>query len=174
MEIIGEEVRYIGVDGQLITESFIDYTKKVVCKKYPTLNEFVNHWKESNNKKKLIDELQEEGLLTEPLKEKINQNIDVFDLINHFVFGKEFLTKEQRVKKAKNSSVFSLLELEAQQIINELLKKYANNGVESLENLETLKTPSMGKFGTPLEILNKFNGREKYIETIRQIMGELY
>ena len=174
VEIIGEEVRYIGADGQLITESFINYTKKIVCKKYPTLDKFVAHWKESNNKKKLIDELQEEGLLTEPLKEKINQNIDVFDLINYFVFGKKFLTKEQRIKKAKNSSVFSLLESESQKIINELLKKYANNGVDSLENLETLKTPSMGKFGTPLEILNKFNGREKYMETIRQILGEIY
>ena len=98
----------------------------------------------------------------------------MFDLINYFVFGKEFLTKEQRVEKAKNSSAFSLLGLESQKIINELLKKYANNGVDSLENLETLKTPSMGKFGTPLEILNKFNGKEEYMETIRQILGELY
>ena len=144
------------------------------AKKYPTLNEFVTHWKESNNKKELIDELQEEGLLTGPLKEKINQNIDVFDLINYFVFGKEFLTKEQRVTKAKNSPTFALLELESQKIINELLKKYTNNGADSLENLETLKTPSMEKFGTPLEILNKFNGKEKYIEIIRQILGELY
>lgn len=174
VEIIGEEVRYIGADGQLITESFIDYTKKVVHKKYPTSDNFVTRWKESDNKKELIDELQEDGLLTEPLKEKINQNVDVFDLINYFVFGREFLTKEQRVKKAKNSSVFSFLEEEHQKIIGELLKKYSHNGVDSLENLETLKTPSMGKFGTPLEILNKFKGREKYIETIRRILDELY
>ncbi len=174
VEIIGEEIRYIGAKGQLITESFIDYTKKIVCKKYPTLNKFITHWKESNNKKKLIDELQEEGLLTIPLKEKINQNIDVFDLINYFVFGKEFLTKEQRIEKAKNSSAFSLLEMDCRKIISELLKKYSHNGVDSLENLEILKTPSMGKFGTAMEILNKFNGTEKYIETIRQILNELY
>ena len=152
----------------------MDYTKKTVCKKYPTLDEFVIQWKESDNKKEFIDELKREGLLIEPLKEKINQNVDIFDLISYFVFGKEFLTKEERVKKTKASSVFSLLEEECQQIISELLKKYSHNGVDSLENLETLKTPSMKKFGTPLEIINKFNGKENYIKIIKQLLNELY
>ena len=174
VEIIGEEVKYIGADGNLITESFVDYTKKVVCKKYETSDHFAACWKESNNKKELIDELREEGLLTEPLQEKINQNVDVFDLINYFVFGKGFLTKEQRIKKVKTSAVFSLLGMDCRKIISELLKKYSHNGVESLENLETLKTPSMGAFGTPLEIINRFQGKENYIKTIRQILNELY
>ena len=175
VEIIGQQIRYIGAKGQLITESFIDYTKKVVCKKYPTSKEFMSHWRKSDSKKKLIEELREEGLLTEPLKEKINQNVDVFDLINHFVFGKKFLTKEQRVERVvKYSPVFNLLKPEPKQIIAELLKKYSRNGVDSLENLETLKTPSMGKFGTSLEILKKFNGKEQYIEVISLILGELY
>ena len=174
VEIIGEEVRYIGTDGRLITESFIDYTKKVICKKYPSLDSFTTHWKEANDKKGLIDELREEGLLTEPLKEKVNQNVDVFDLINHFVFGKELVTKEQRVEQAKGSSVYTLLDSDRQKVIDELLKKYSKNGVDSLENLDTLRTPSMGQFGTPLEIIRKFTGKENYIKNIRAILDKLY
>ena len=174
VEIIGEEIRHIGTNGQLITESFIDYTKKLVCKKHPTLNHFTACWQKSDDKKSFMDELQGEGLLLDPLKEKIHQNVDAFDLINYFVFGKELVTKEQRVARAKNSPAFSLLKADCQQVINELLKKYAKNGADSLENLDTLKTPSMEQFGTPLEIINKFNGKENYIKSIRAILHKLY
>ena len=174
VEIIGEQIRYIGPNGQFIVESFIDYSKKAVCKKYPSLGSFKAHWKKADAKKILIGELREEGLFPEILQGKIHQNVDTFDLINHFIFGKKFLTKEQRVEKTKSSSVYTLLSLDRQQIINELLKKYIKNGVDSLENLDTLKTPSMGQFGTPLEIINKFNGKNNYIKNIRAILDKLY
>ena len=118
--------------------------------------------------------MREEGLLPGPLKEKAGQNADVFDLIRHYVFGKELLTKEQRAEKAKASSAYSLLSPDRQKIIDELLKKYTKNGADSLENLETLKTPSMKQFGTPLEIIDKFNGKESYLNNIRAIIDKLY
>ena len=174
VEIIGEEVKYIGKNGKLMTESFIDWTKKAVLKKYPTLDNFTTHWKESDKKTELIEELKKEGLFPELLKEKTKQNVDIFDLINYFVFGKEFLTKEQRIEKVKNSSAFSCLDDYCQKVMNELFKKYYHNGIDSFEDVETLKTPSMIEFGTSVEIINKFNGPENYIKTINQILDELY
>ena len=174
VEITGEEIKYIGADGRLVTESFIDYTKKIVCKKYPVANDFKTHWRESNNKKELIDELREEGFLPEPLKEKIGQNADMFDLISHFVFGEELLTKEQRAEQAKGSSAYAVLDLDRREVIDELLKKYTKNGADSLEDLETLKTPSMKQFGAPLEIIDKFNGKENYLKSIRAVLDKLY
>ena len=174
VKIIGESIRYMGADGQLITESFRDYTKKTVCKKYPDFEDFLKSWKQSEDKKGLINHLREEGLLTEPLKEKINQNVDIFDLICHFVFGKDFLTKEQRTEKVKTSPFFLRLEESHRSVIAELLSKYENNGIDSLESLETLKTPSMGRFGTPVEIINQFNGKENYIKIIKKILEDLY
>jgi len=54
------------------------------------------------------------------------------------------------------------------------LEKYADEGIENLENLEILKVPDFEKFGSPIEIVKRFGGKKKYLEAIKELQKEIY
>ena len=55
-----------------------------------------------------------------------------------------------------------------------LLDKYADGGLKSVESLEILKVDPLTSFGTPVEIVNLFGGKQKYLSAIEQLETELY
>src|SRR5690606_27362983 len=86
VKVVNERVQYLGVDGKIITESIRDYTKKSVSEKFKSLDDFLNRWNASEQKKAIIDELEDQGIFFEPLKEEVGKDFDPFDLICHVAF----------------------------------------------------------------------------------------
>jgi type I restriction enzyme, R subunit len=52
--------------------------------------------------------------------------------------------------------------------------QYADGGLKSVESLEILKVDPLASFGTPVEIVNLFGGKQKYLTAIEQLETELY
>jgi type I restriction enzyme R subunit len=50
VRIVAETIRYVGPDGQLITESYREFAKKQVKAEFASLNDFVRRWNESRRK----------------------------------------------------------------------------------------------------------------------------
>ena len=176
VKVINEVVQFLDPSGKIITESLADYTKKGLSKEYRSLNEFIQKWNIADQKVVLIQELENEGLLFEALREQIpnGKEMDPFDLILHVAYGQKPLTRKERAKKVNQDSYFNKYGEKARKVIEALLEKYADEGLENLENPEVLKVSPINKLGRPLEIMKLFGGRAGYIKVLKEIEARLY
>ena len=82
-------------------------------------------------------------------------------------------TKGTRGKSPENA-YFSKYGGKARKVIETLLEKYGDEGIENLENPEVLKVSPLNKLGRPLEIMKLFGGVEGYKKMIKEIEERLY
>jgi type I restriction enzyme R subunit len=174
VRIVNERVQYLGADGQIITESLKDYTKKNVIEKYATLETFLNSWKNADKKKAIVEALEQQGIFFEALKEEIGKDFDPFDLICHVAFEAKPLTRKERANNVKKRNYFTKYGEKAQSVIKSLLDKYADDDLLTIESLDVLKLDPLNKLGSPLEIINAFGGKENYIQALKELENELY
>lgn len=174
VRVINERVQYLGVDGKIITESLKDYTKKHVTKNYQSLEKFLTIWNAADKKKFIIDELEEQGVFFEALKEDVGKDYDPFDLICHVVFDAKPLTRKERAENVKKRNYFTKYSSQAQLVLNSLLDKYAEDGLVTIESTEVLKLDPLNKLGTALELINAFGGRPEYLLALKELEAELY
>ena len=104
----------------------------------------------------------------------MGQDCDVFDLILHIAYGQKPLTRSERLKKVRESNYFAKYQGVAREIIDHLLEKYAEYGIAAIDDVGDLQVTPFTEYGTALEILEIFGGREQYMQTVREIERELY
>ena len=172
--IVTERVQYLGADGKLITESLKDYTRKAVRKAYTSLDALLNAWNDADRKQAIIDELASHGVFLDELAEQVGKDIDAFDLVCHIAFDQPARTRRERADNVRKRNVFGKYGDKARAVLNALLDKYADAGLKSVESLEILKVDPLTTFGTPIEILSLFGGREKYLAAIHELEAQLY
>jgi type I restriction enzyme R subunit len=63
---------------------------------------------------------------------------------------------------------------QAHAVLSALLDKYADSGVEVLEDIRVLRNEPLTDFGTPIEILNLFGGKSQFEMALRGLETELY
>lgn len=169
-----ERVQYYGNDGKLITESLKDYSRKNLLKEFLSLDDFLTKWSKAEKKKALIDELEEHGVLLSNLKEDTGKDLDEFDLICHMAFDQPPLTRKERADFVKKRNYFTRYGEKAKLVLEQLLEKYADEGIITLESLEVLKLKPIDEFGSPLEIISLFGGKEQYLSALQQLEKEIY
>ena len=84
-----------------------DYTRKTVQKDFTSLDDFLNRWNKAEQKKAIIEELEEAGVLFEPLAEVVGKDFGPFDLICHVVYGQPPLTRKERAENVKKRDYFT-------------------------------------------------------------------
>ena len=62
----------------------------------------------------------------------------------------------------------------AREVIEALLEKYADEGIENIESLEVLRVEPFNKIGTPTEIVKLFGSRDAYLDVIGELEREIY
>ena len=172
--ILNERVQIRNSEGKLITTSYKEYSKQKVHEEFSSLDDFLNRWSSSEKKQVIIDELYEKDILFEELKVDIGKDMDIFDLICHIAFDKPPLTRKERANSVQKRDYFNKYEGKAKEILKALLEKYSDEGIETIETIEVLKLPEFSSFGTAIEIVNTFGGRDKYLEAIKDLENEIY
>ena len=173
-KIIAERHQYFDKEGNLITESLRDYTRKTVRRDYASLDKFLIKWTKSEKKKVIIEELEEQCLYLEDLADEVGKDYDLFDLICHVAFDKPPLTRKERAEKVRKRDYFTKYGEQARAVLNALLEKYADSGIEPIEEIGVLKVQPLKQFGTPIEIVKMFGGKEKFEEAVQELEKELY
>ncbi len=172
---IAERVQYYGTDGKLVTESFKDYTRNTVKKCFTSLDEFTRKWQDSERKQIIIDELESEGVIWQALEEEVGKDMDPFDLICHVVFDQPPLTRKERANNVKKRNYFTKYSETAQTVLNTLLDKYADGGVNEIESIHVLKVKPLDELGSPMEIVKKaFGNKKNYEQAISEMEIALY
>lgn len=173
--IIAERVEYLGPDGQLITESYKDFSRKQIQSEYASLDEFLKSWNQAKKKKAIIDELEEHGIILANLAEEVGKDYGDFDLISHIAYDQPPLTRRERANNVKKRNYFTKYGEQARAVLNALLDKYADEGITSIENAKILKLKPFDDIGTPVEIINSvFGGKDNYESAIQELEQQLF
>lgn len=173
-KVINKRVQYYGDDGKLVTDSVKDFSRKHILSEYETLDDFLKHWKESDRKQAIIDELREKGVFFEELEKEVDKDLDPFDLICHVAYDQPPLTRQERANQVQKQNYFGKYSDTAQKVLEGLLEKYADEGPENLEDPKILKLDPFNQMGSPTELIAEFGGKEGYDKAIRRIEDDLY
>ncbi len=172
--ILSEREMYYDKNGALITVSLKDHTKEIIKGQFASLDDFLNKWNNTDRKEAIITELQEQGVLIEALMEAVDKNLDLFDLICHITYNQPPLTRKERANNVKKRNYFTKYGEQSRKVLEALLDKYADEGIENMESIEVLRIKPFDEFGSPIEIIKQFGSKEKYLEAIKELEFELY
>lgn len=175
VSVLSERVQYIDKDGKLITESLIDYTRKNILGQYARLDAFIKKWIEAKKKQVVIDELREEGVLLDAVREEIGKpEIDDFDLILHLAYDKKPLTRAERINNVKKRGYLYKYSETARKVLGVLLEKYASDGLKEIEETKILQLQDFKEFGSPVKIVKEFGGKAAYEEAVKELENEIF
>ena len=172
---MSERVEYIGTDGKLVTESYRDFARKQIAAEYRSLDEFVWHWNASERKQAIIDELEQRGVILANLAEEVGKDFGDFDLLVHVAYAQPPLTRRERADKVKKRNYFGKYSDKARAVLEALLDKYADDGVETIEDAKVLRLKPFSSIGTPMEIIKgAFGGKDAYEAALRELEDQIY
>ena len=165
---------YFDQHGKPITTSLKDHTKEIIKGQFVSLDDFLNKWNNTERKEAIIKELQEQGVLVEALMEAVEKKVDLFDLICHIAYDQPPLTRKERANNVKKRNYFAKYGEQSRKVLEALLEKYADEGIENIESMEVLKVKPLNEFGSPVEIINEFGSKEEYLRAVKELETELY
>lgn len=174
VDVVSERVQYYGDGGKLITESLKDYTRKRVLKQFESLDAFLSRWSESARKTAILEELEAHGLLLDALIAEDAEGLDIFDLICSVAYGVPAIPRRERAERVRGRGFIERYSGTAQKVLYSLLDKFADQGVQEIENLNVLRLPPFPSIGTPVEIVKQFGGRQEYFEAVSALENEIY
>ena len=174
VRVIAQRVQYYGPEGKLITESLKDYTKTKVKKDFASLDDFLKTWTGAERKAALIAELEQHGVLLDALAEEVGKDFDPFDLVCHVAFDQPPLTRKERAEQVKKRNYFAKYGEQARKVLNALLDKYADTGVENIEDIKILTLDPFKSMGSASELVSAFGGKKGYLAALQELEQNLY
>lgn len=174
VNVIGERVQFYDNDGKLVTESLKDYTRQHILKDYESLDAFLRKWKGADKKSLIIDEFKKQGVIFEALEDEVGKDFDPFDMICHIAFDQPALTKKERANNVRKRNYFTKYNDQARQVLDALLDKYADQGIEPIEDVKILQIPPFNQMGSIIEIIQSFGSPEEYTKALKELGNQLY
>jgi type I restriction enzyme R subunit len=160
--------------GRPITISLKDHTRNLIKEQFASLDDFLIKWKNTDRKEAIIAELSAQGLMVDSLYETVDKQVDLFDLICHIAYDQPPLTRKERANAVKKRNYFTKYGEQSRKVLEALLDKYADEGIENIESMEVLKVNPFDGFGSPLEIIKEFGSKDKYLQAVKELESELY
>jgi type I restriction enzyme R subunit len=174
VKVVAERVQYFDANGKLVTESLKDYTRKTLNREFASLDDFLRRWSRSDKKQAVIDELACQGIFFDALADEIGRDCDPFDLVCHVAWDRPALTRRQRAEQVRQNNYFTRYGEQARRVLEALLDKYADAGIQHIEETQILTIAPFDQFGTPLEIIRSFGGLDRYQQAVCELEQALY
>ena len=176
-----ERSQYLDADGKLVTEDYRvllkDQIKQTLLREFGSLDHFLRRWTEAERKQAVVDELKEQGIPLEVLREAVpnGDKIDAFDLVAHIAFDQPPLSRKERADKVKKRNYFGKYGEEARAVLEALLEKYADHGITNIEDPKILELPPFNTMGSKTQIRRGiFGGPKKYSRAITELEQQIY
>lgn len=176
-----ERSQYLDVDGKLITEDYRVLLKadikSTLQAKFGNLTNFLRRWSSAERKQAVIEELTEHGVPFEILQQAVANGgeLDAFDLVTHVAFDQKPLTRRERANNVKKLDVFGKYSEQARAVLEALLEKFADHGVQDIEDANVLELPPFDLFGSKTQIRRGiFGGVEQYTQAVKELELALY
>jgi type I restriction enzyme R subunit len=176
-----ERSQYLDADGKLITKDYRvllkDDIKKALQAKFGSLTDFLRRWNSAERKQAVLEELADHGVPLEVLQQAVSNGaeLDVFDLVAHVAFDQKPLTRRERANNVKKRDVFGKYGDKARAVLEALLDKFADHGVQNIEDAKVLELPPFDQFGSKTQIRRGiFGGVEQFTQAVQALEQALY
>jgi type I restriction enzyme R subunit len=176
-----ERSQYLDADGKIITEDYHallkNDIKKVLQTEFGTLTDLLRRWSSVERKRAVLEELDKHGVPLEILKQAVvnGNELDVFDLVSHVAFDQQPLTRRERANNVKKRDIFGKYSEQARAVLEALLEKFADHGVQDIEDAKVLELPPFDQFGSKTQIRRGiFGGLDKYAQAVHELEQALY
>lgn len=176
-----ERSQYLNADGKLITEDYRvllkDDIKKTLQAEFGTMTDFLRRWNSAERKQAVLEELAEHGVPLEILQQAVTNGseLDVFDLVAHVAFDQKPFTRRERANSVKKRDVFGKYGEQARAVLEALLDKFADHGVQDIEDAKVLELPPFDQFGSKTQIRRGiFGSVEQYTQAVQELEQALY
>ena len=182
VQILAERVQYYAADGNLKTVSFKEFSRDNLRRQYASLDDFVGKWDAAERKQVVLEELVEQGFMLEELQDQVGgEHLDPFDLICYVAFDRPTMTRSERAKSARKADLFDQYGEQARRVLEALLEKYADEGIEAVEEFQmrsklnkVLQLPPFNQLGAPVEIVKAFGTVAHFTMAVRQLEQVIY
>jgi type I restriction enzyme, R subunit len=141
---------------------------------FTSLNDFIRKWNGADQKRAIIDEIEQRGVKFEALAAEVGKDLDPFDLILHVAFGQKPLTRKERAEKVRKRNYFAKYGGIARAVLESLLQKYADEGVTNIDETNVLRIPPLTSLGTPFQLIKAFGGKDEFVKAVREMQSALY
>jgi type I restriction enzyme R subunit len=173
--------QYLDADGKLITEDYRVLLKadiqKALQAEFGSLTDFLRRWNQAERKQAVLEVLAEHGVPLDILQQAVpnGTELDAFDLVAHVAFNQKPLTRRERANKVKKRDVFGKYGEQARAVLEALLEKFADHGVQDIEDAKVLELPPFDQFGSRTQIRRGiFGGVDQYTQAIHELEQALY
>lgn len=176
-----ERSQYLDADGKLITEDYRvllkDDIRKTLQAEFGSLTDFLRRWNSADRKQAVLEELADHGVPLAVLQQAVanGDELDAFDLVAHVAFNQKPLTRRERANNVKKRDVFGKYGEQARAVLEALLEKFADHGVQDIEDAKVLELPPFDQFGTKTQIRRGiFGSIEQYTQAVHELEQALY
>jgi type I restriction enzyme R subunit len=176
VSIVAESVQILDASGKLRTIQFSQYAKEQITTMFPSINDFRNKWNDLEERKHILEELENSGISIEQLMEITKQKeVDPFDLLCFVAFDLKPLTRKQRADllKKNKSDFFAHYSDKAKHVLNLILEKYIDYGLNQITP-DIISVEPIAQQGNPIEIVNEFGGIDQFKKAIEKLQTLLY
>jgi len=181
VQVAVERSQYLDADGKLITEDYRVLLKEDIKKslqaQFGSLTDFLRRWSEAERKQAILEELKDLGIPLEVLQQAVSngEQLDAFDLVAHVAFNQKPLTRRERANQVKKRDVFSKYGDQARAVLEALLDKFADHGIQDIEDSKVLELPPFDQIGTKTQIRRGiFGSAENFALAVHELENALY
>ncbi|KQZ74775.1 DEAD/DEAH box helicase [Rhodanobacter sp. Root561] len=176
-----ERSQYLDADGKLITEDYRvllkDDIRKALQAEFGSMTDFLRRWSAAERKQAVLEELASHGVPLPILQQAVanGSELDAFDLVAHVAFDQKPLTRRERANSVRKRDVFGKYGEQARAVLEVLLDKFADHGVQDIEDAKVLELPPFDQFGSKTAIRRGiFGSLAQYTQAVRELELALY
>lgn len=176
--IVGEDVQYLDLDGNLVTQNITSCIRNNIITQYPDFESFKAAWLLANNKARFASELLLGIEWGSGFKTKYGYTVDDFDIIAYMGYDIEPpMSKHQRTQSLAIANYLEPFDDDKKEVIRLLLDAYAETNFTNLRDIKNIfSQPQFTEIGlTPLKAVKQiFGGKDKYFKCLNEIENKLY
>lgn len=164
-------------EGRLRVIEYEDYVADRVRRLYPQADELRGRWRTHDGRDEVVEALAAEGITFDELAERTGLlEADPFDLLVHVAWNGPLTSRRERAARVRreHEDFFAKQAPSARAVLEALLEKYAEHGVDQLDDLHVLEVPPLSEFGSPVEIARRFGDAPALRTAVEELEGLLY
>lgn len=178
VSITAEAVYVLKADGSgLQVVTYEDYVTDQVRRLYPSADDLRARWRTHAGRDEVVRALATRGITFDELAERTGLvDADPFDLLVHVAWNGPLSSRRDRAARVRREHAEFLASFrpEARAILHDLLEKYADHGVDQLDDLGVLEVPPLSEHGSPVEIAAHFGGAASLRRAVEELEELLY
>ena len=91
-----------------------------------------------------------------------------------FTYGKIYVRGRLTSRGARKRADFTKYGEQVRKVLENLLDKYADEGITDIDSTEVLKVKPFTKFGSPIEIIKTCGSKQDYLDALHELEPEIY